>query len=391
MALPSVNAIEQSIIPLKPFPVNDTLHTFESSLLHLLPSWEGLSDAPSAASQSPVSLFGEGWGEVLNNPFHYEPHPLCRLAAESVKRYIYNKVEWREEMERGKMFGVLIVAPNNLPLGEENARGLHFLTAYSGQILGRSDWEGFVPPVFDYLQPDGYFKTEERAIEQLNQRIAELSAAPERMRLKRAITHQLKEQEETLSRMRKMMEASKLLRHQRRQEARLSEQEKQELEHESQYQKAQYKRVRKNFSDEIARLQGDMTILNSAIEEMEKERKTRSRALQQWLFSHFMMLNDRGEQRSLLDLFSETTFPLPPAGAGECCEPKLLQYAFAHGLRPLAMAMFWYGGHSLTEVRLHGHFYPACAGKCRPILRWMLAHLCDFSNDREELSTLEVP
>ena len=308
-----------------------------------------------------------------------------------MKRYIYNKVEWREEMERGKMFGVLIVAPNNLPLGEENARGLHFLTAYSGQILGRSDWEGFVPPVFDYLQPDGYFKTEERAIEQLNQRIAELSAAPERMRLKRAITHQLKEQEETLSRMRKMMEASKLLRHQRRQEARLSEQEKQELEHESQYQKAQYKRVRKNFSDEIARLQGDMTILNSAIEEMEKERKTRSRALQQWLFSHFMMLNDRGEQRSLLDLFSETTFPLPPAGAGECCEPKLLQYAFAHGLRPLAMAMFWYGGHSLTEVRLHGHFYPACAGKCRPILRWMLAHLCDFSNDREELSTLEVP
>lgn len=63
---------------------------------------------------------------------------------------------------------------------------------------------------------------------------------------------------------------------------------------------------------------------------------------------------------------------IPPAGSGECCEPKLLQYAFQHGLRPVSMAMFWWGESPRGEIRHHLQFYPACNGKCKPILRWML-------------------
>ena len=62
----------------------------------------------------------------------------------------------------------------------------------------------------------------------------------------------------------------------------------------------------------------------------------------------------------------------PPSGTGECCEPKLLQYAFIHGMRPIEMAMFWWGEPPKTEIRQHGQFYPACNGKCKPLLTWML-------------------
>ena len=90
-------------------------------------------------------------------PFCYEPHPLCIAAADEVRHYLAQHSEWREELQRGKMFGVLVV---------ESAEGLAFLAAYSGLLEGRNDWPYFVPPVYDAQQPDGYFKTREREIMQ---------------------------------------------------------------------------------------------------------------------------------------------------------------------------------------------------------------------------------
>lgn len=87
------------------------------------------------------------------------------------------------------------------------------------------------------------------------------------------------------------------------------------------------------------------------------------------------MLNARGERRDLCDIFKTTPQGLPPAGAGECAAPKLLQHAYLNGLKPLAMAEFWVGRSPKEEIRHDGHFYPSCKAKCEPILGWMLQGL----------------
>ncbi len=188
--------------------------------------------------------------------------------------------EWREEVSQGKMFGFLIT-----DTGET-------LKAYSGQICGRSDWDGYVPAIFDYLQPDGYFKTHEAIITQLNHEAQEC-----------------------------------------------------------------------NDSKRLA--------------EIKNERKERSQALQRWLFSQFQITNPIGETQSLLQVFDEYAKrnnlrqTIPPSGTGECCAPKLLQYANTHGLKPLALVEFWYGESPKGEVRHHGMFYEPCQSRCQPIIWWM--------------------
>ena len=223
--------------------------------------------------------------ERFTYPFCYEPHPLCQMAAEEVKREIE-----RIQPTEGKMFGVLVVK------AEE---GLGFLAAYSGLLEGRNDWPYFVPPVFDAQQPDGHFKQTERAISAKG---------------------------------------------------------------------------------------GD---------------KQMSQELQLWLFHQYRMLNAKGETKDLVDIWQDyhcsprirNKYPLPPGGTGDCCAPKLLQYAFSHGLRPVCMAEFWWGPSPKSEIRHHGQFYPACRGKCKPILTWMLQGL-DVDPNPEETGashlTIEV-
>ena len=213
--------------------------------------------------------------ERFTYPFCYEPHPLCLLAAEEVKREIA-----RIQPTEGKMFGVLVV---------ESAEGLAYLAAYSGLLEGRNDWEYFVPPVFDAQQPEGYFKTREHEI----------------------------------------MQSS--------------------------------------------------------------EHKQMSQELQLWLFRQYRMLNAHGEEKDLVDIWQDyhsspriqKRFPLPPGGTGDCCAPKLLQYAYQHHLKPVCMAEFWWGESPKSEIRHHGQFYPACRGKCKPVLTWMMQGL-DVDPDPEK-------
>ena len=213
--------------------------------------------------------------ERFTYPFGYEPHPLCLLAVEEVKREIA-----RINPTEGKMFGVLVV---------ESAEGLGFLAAYSGLLEGRNDWDYFVPPVFDAQQPDGYFKTREREIMQ------------------------------------------------------------------------------------------------------SPEHKQMSQELQLWLFRQYRMLNARGEEKDVVDIWQDyhrspriqKKYPLPPGGTGDCCAPKLLQYAYSHHLKPVCMAEFWWGESPQGLIRHHGEFYPACRGKCKPVLSWMLQGL-DVDPDPDE-------
>ena len=128
--------------------------------------------------------------------------------------------------------------------------------------------------------------------------------------------------------------------------------------------------------------------------------KPLSQDLQQWLFHQYQLLNARGETKDLVALWQEyysrpkllRKYPLPPGGTGDCCAPKLLQYAYQQGLKPLCMAEFWWGAPTKTELRQHLNYYPACRGKCKPILTWMLQGL-DVDPDPETLgfARLELP
>lgn len=233
--------------------------------------------------------------ERFTYPFAYEPHPLCQLAAKAVQAYIASHEEIREDADKGKMFGVLVVEMSPGQLG--------FLAAYSGLLAGRNDWPYFVPPIFDAQQPDGYFKTQEREIS----------------RISRA------------------------------------------------------SRSSRDSSDASS--------------------KQLSQELQTWLFHQYRLLNARGEVKDLVDVWQEyynrpkllRKYPLPPGGTGDCCAPKLLQYAYQQGLKPLCMAEFWWGETTKTELRHHLNYYPACRGKCKPVLTWMLQGL-DVDPDPESLA-----
>ena len=308
--------------------------------------------------------------ERMNNPLDYEPHPLCIAACKKLQAYLAERKDWREEIDKGKMFGVLIVEKNDKEIG--------YLAAYSGQIGGRSDWKGFVPAVFDYLQPDGYFKTHETKITELNQRIAHLINNPEIKETERILNKLHKVQEHKLNLHKMQITEAKAKRDARRQEASLhpdtkglTPEEEQAMIKESQFLKAELRRFKKLISQKTP-LEEMYDNYQKGLQEIKQLRKSDSDELQKWLFSQFKMLNDKGESKDLLEIFKEFNQMVPPAGSGECCEPKLLQYAFEHGLKPLQMAMFWWGESPKEEIRHHLHFYPACNGKCKPILHWML-------------------
>ena len=308
--------------------------------------------------------------ERMNNPLDYEPHPLCIAACKELQAYLAERKDWREEIDKGKMFGVLIVEKNDKEIG--------YLAAYSGQIGGRSDWKGFVPAVFDYLQPDGYFKTHEAKITELNQRIAHLINNPEIKETERILNKLHKVQEHKLNLHKMQITEAKAKRDARRQEASLhpdtkglTSEEEQAMIKESQFLKAELRRFKKLISQKTP-LEEMYDNYQKGLQEIKQLRKSDSDELQKWLFSQFKMLNDKGESKDLLEIFKEYNQMVPPAGSGECCEPKLLQYAFEHGLKPLQMAMFWWGKSPKEEIRHHLHFYPACNGKCKPILHWML-------------------
>lgn len=315
----------------------------------------------------------------------YQPHPLCIQACREVQEMLARRKDWQEEIARGKMFGVLIV--ENVKTDTDVPKW-GYLAAYSGQIDGKSDWEDFVPAVFDYLQPDGYFKTHEAEISRINQSISHLEK-DERMKEARTLIRQLQEERKrTIAAYQEKMKEAKAKRDSRREAGNLSEAEEAEMIRESQFMKAELRRLKKSLSEKTA-LETEFEDYQENILRLKQLRKQLSDALQQWLFSQFRMLNQEGESKDLLEIFRDEAlkeYPqaaiatsriaalkmVPPAGSGECCEPKLLQYAYQHGYKPLQMAMFWWGESPKEEIRHHLQFYPACNGKCKPILHWML-------------------
>ena len=309
----------------------------------------------------------------LNNPFCYEPHELTLLAARRLCSRLPLLSGCEAEIEAGKMFGVLVCSDGEGRLG--------FLAAYSGQLGGRADWPWFVPAVFDYLQPDGHFMQEDASISAINAEVMALEQSEGYQELTAELRRVKAEGEAAVGCYREMMQESKRRRDALRQTA---DHDEAALIAESQHQKAELRRIRKHWQEEVGRVGERLRPTAERIESLRRQRRQRSDELQRWLFDNFVLLNSRGESRSLTSIFATTPQGTPPSGAGECCAPKLLHHAFRHHLRPLCMGEFWQGRSPQMEIRHHGQFYPACRGKCKPILEWMLDIKAEDADSSEE-------
>ena len=286
--------------------------------------------------------------ERFTYPFCYQPHPLCVMAAQEVREYLQTQPQWATELKAGKMFGVLVVARRNdcLPPRGEVGGGLSFLAAFSGTLDGKTCHPYFVPPVFDLMEPGCYFQAEQERITAISGHISSLQA-------------EIQKQKEERHRLRAELSAEELTAIEP------------EMIRQSQFQKAQYKRLQQEWKQKIEADEASNSNLQQQIGELQQERHDRSIALQQWLFRQFSFLNAKGESKNLTELFAST----PPSGAGECCAPRLLQAAYKEELQPLCMAEFWVGDSPRDELRQEGHFYPACNSRCKPILGHMLQGL----------------
>lgn len=295
---------------------------------------------------------------------------------------IESHAEWREEVARGKMFGVLIVEPgahyDSTMVHELD--GEYALFAYSGQILGRSDWAGYVPAIFDYLQPNGYFKLHEAAISELNRRVREAEQSPALTALRHCLAEAREQAEQGVADYKAYIKAHKATR----------------TIEEAQYQNAELRRIKQRGAAIVAEAEQRVKEKEEKIQRMKQERKERSDALQRWLFTQHQLTQPSGEKQSLLKVFTDyakrtgSKQTMPPSGTGECCAPRLLDYANAHGMKPLALAEFWYGASPRGEIRHHGSFYEPCQAKCVPILWSMMPREMMQRREEKEAAKLAV-
>ena len=323
----------------------------------------------------PISYFDSFDREDFTNPFRYAPHPLVQAAAAEVLSRLET---WKKgldgsserELERsfaeGKMLGVLICCPK-----EAADNKLFYIAGFSGTVRGKngrvtSTVDGFVPPIIDLTSPDGYFKQKEAEISQINQQISDFSSSVVLKDLKESLKkYRLQQESEIEEKQRQILISKK-----KREEVRKNTTDAStlaELIKESQFQKAELKRLKDRWKDILGKVSSEIAQFEEEITTLKKKRAQMSDDLQKWIFESAAVHNASGEVSSIWNIFTDKGL-VPPGGTGDCAAPKLLEYAFCNGLRPLAMGEFWYGSSPETAVRTHGHFYPSCTSKCGPLL-----------------------
>lgn len=327
--------------------------------------------------------------EKFTFPFYYQPHPLCVLAAQQLQRHLTVQQAWRHDFGidgnpegTGKMFGVLLVQS---PEGE-----IGYFSAFSGKIADQNLLPGFVPPVFDMLAEESFFRTDLAEITQLNQAVKTEQSNPELLQLKEALSQLEQGYAEAEQEQRDAIIKGRAKRKEQRKQGEANLDSSQldallvELSKESVAEKNVLKYLKLEWEDKIAGVSSQLNELTTSLNALKEKRKQLSNALQNKLFEQYRFLNIRAEERSLKSIFAPTTSPIPPAGAGECAAPKLLHYAFKHGFKPLALAEFWWGVSPKSEIRQHTKFYPSCNSKCQPILGHMLEGMLVDDNPLEE-------
>lgn len=317
--------------------------------------------------------------EKFTYPFYYTPHPLVVLAAKDLQNYLENDFVVNhnfglngENKEKviGKMFGVLVVQDKSGKLG--------YLSAFSGKVADTNHHEKFVPPVFDMLLEGSFFNEGVIPINEINKKIKDLEKNKIYLKWKHEYNKLLEESNNSIGAFRQVMRENKAERRRIRRDKKLVlsklDYELIEIDLIKQSHRDQYllRILTEEWNQKLDEIQKKIKVFEDEIEELKTERKEKSSSLQNRLFESYSFLNINGEVKHLKDIFEKTVFERPPAGAGECSTPKLLQFAFLNQLKPLAFAEFWWGASPKSEIRRHKHFYPACSGKCRPILKHML-------------------
>ncbi len=316
--------------------------------------------------------------EQFTFPFYYQPHPLCLLAAKELQHYIETQQYWKhnfglienKETAIGKMFGVLLV--------ENNKREIGYISAFSGKLADKNYHPRFVPPVFDMLAKNGFFLKGQTEINTINKQIEKQEKNPIISEYETILTIEkekfaIKNSEQRL----KMIEGRKLRKAQRTHaEATLNPdaflQLKDKLSKESIKEKNNLRDLNIYWRRKIEKAEQNLNQIINPLTSLKAKRKQLSSALQDKLFKQYQFLNIKGKSKDLSAIFKNTSQPIPPAGSGECAAPKLLQYAFKNGMRPIAMAEFWWGQSPKSEIKKHRNFYGSCHGKCKPILVHML-------------------
>ena len=315
-------------------------------------------------------------------PFYYEPHPLCEMAAKEVQEYLLSQTDFehnfgldptKKELIIGKMFGVLIVQ------NQQNEVG--YITAVSGKMADTNDHIKFVPPVFNMLSENSHFLKEEAVLNSINSELEHLENNKTYIELLSHLKSEKKKAAIDIHEKKTALKEAKKERDLRRDKAffelnteALKAFEKM-LAKESLEAKYFFNNVNRYWEHTLNATKEKLSVFTNKIKELKALRKTKSAKLQQYLFEQYQFLNATKEVQNLSQLFAKTTALKPPAGAGECAAPKLLQYAFLHDLKPIAMAEFWWGKSPNKEIRKHKQFYPACQGKCKPILSHMLTNI----------------
>ena len=318
--------------------------------------------------------------EKFTFPFYYEPHLLAKIATTEVQSYLENQTDFEHNfgldinnnaLAIGKMFGVLVVKNKQDKIG--------YLTAFSGKLADKSLPEKFVPPVFNMRTSGSFYIKGELEIDVMNAQLGVLKKDKKYLELKKIIAENTAIIQTDLSFQRNRMKRAKSDRKSQKKRAitLLNDLEFEELTkkltQESYNNQFFIKELQEYYQAKIEKINLEFKVFEDKIIALKKERKEKSNYLQQTLFSKYAFLNQQKELKNLLTIFNNPAIK-PPAGSGECAAPKLLQYAFANNLTPITMAEFWWGSAPNATVRHHKNYYPACQGRCKPILTHMLAH-----------------
>lgn len=315
-------------------------------------------------------------------PFYYQAHDIVKVAAEQLQEYLITQTDWKHNfglnegdtgLVIGKMFGVLVV--------ENEEKQLGFLAAYSGKLADSNEHDYFVPPVFDMLTKDGFYKPEEEIVSSLNTQLEELENNIEFKKIKKYFESQSEIAKTEVEKEKQELKALKRERKVKRNIASTALSEidfellQEELKDESLKQQYFFRKLQLSWQERLEDSQKELKIFTDKITALKNERKQRSNQLQQRLFDNYKFLNAKGDYKSLQTIFSKELEIAPPAGAGECAAPKLLHYAYKNNLKPIALGEFWWGQSPKSEIRKHKEFYPSCRNKCEPILGFMLEGL----------------
>ena len=336
------------------------------------------SSIPACFNEFKSSIKGLPTDQPFDYPFYYTPSKLAQIAAEELQELlrIEDGLSHNFGLDRdqdgliiGKMFGVLVVKNTDGKIG--------YLMAFSGKLAGKNHHPNFVPPVFDMLEEDGFFLKEIEQLNEFNRKIKLLESNPTYVSLLKQQEQLLSDSHEVLTDIRNKISiakaARKTIRQNLIQEEEIDQNTRLEsLRKESIAEQSFYKNQRAHWKLQQDKLEIEIAPMLNKINSLKLERKNQSSELQQQLFDNYIFLNNLGKQKNIGEIFSDTYTQKPPSAAGECAAPKLLQYAFLHGLHPITIAEFWWGQSPKSEIRVHGQYYPACRGKCGPILAHML-------------------